>query len=112
MENLILLRKKNGVLQKDIAAYLNVSQQTYCNYEKGVTQPSLAILSRMADFFGVSVDFLIGHDTNGETVPEYARLYNALSDYHKGIALAYMRGLLAAEGKEIDPIKNSVILQK
>lgn len=112
MEILKQLRMQHNLKQNDVAKALSISQQVYSNYEKDQRQPPIQTLCALADFFGVSVDFLIGHDTDGETIPEYARLYNALSDYHKGIALAYMRGLLAAEGKEIDPIKNSVILQK
>lgn len=58
-ELLATLRKERGVLQKEVAAYLNVTVATISNYEKGVHLPDLNTLILLADFFDVSTDYLL-----------------------------------------------------
>lgn len=58
-EFLAELRKEKGYLQKEVAAYLNVTVATISNYEKGVHTPDLNTLSRLADFYDVSTDYLL-----------------------------------------------------
>lgn len=58
-EFLAKLRKEKGCLQKEIAAYLNVTVATVSNYEKGVHTPDLNTLIKLADFYDVSTDFLL-----------------------------------------------------
>lgn len=53
------LRKEKGVLQKEVANYLNMTVATVSNYEKGVHLPDLNTLIMLADFFDVSTDFLL-----------------------------------------------------
>ncbi len=53
------LRKERGILQKEVAAYLNVTVATVSNYEKCVHLPDLQTLSMLADFFHVSTDYLL-----------------------------------------------------
>lgn len=54
------LRTNSGLQQKDIASALNISKQSYSNYELGQREPSLETLCALADYFGVSVDYLLG----------------------------------------------------
>lgn len=58
-ELLASLRKERGVLQKEVATYLNVTVATISNYEKGVHSPDLDTLILLADFFDVSTDYLL-----------------------------------------------------
>ena len=67
MNNLKQLRKKKGVGQLDIANYLGVSRQTYSTYEIGTREPSIDILKKLSEYFGVSVDTIIGKDEAPET---------------------------------------------
>lgn len=53
------LRKERGILQKEVANYLNVTVATISNYEKGVHAPDLNTLILLADFFDVSTDYLL-----------------------------------------------------
>lgn len=53
------LRKKRGFLQKEIAAYLNMTVATISNYEKGVHTPDLNTLVKLAEFYDVSTDYLL-----------------------------------------------------
>lgn len=58
-ELLARLRKERGILQKELAAYLNVTVATISNYEKGVHTPDYETLVKLADFFDVSTDYLL-----------------------------------------------------
>ncbi len=78
-ERLYRLRIERGVYQKQLAAYLHVSVGTISNYENGVHSPDLKALRRIADFFHVSVDYLLDRteyispidDLNRELVNQY-----------------------------------------
>jgi transcriptional regulator with XRE-family HTH domain len=60
------LRKGQGLRQHEIADRLFLPLRTYQNYERGVNAPDIAMLSSMADLYGVSVDYLIGHEHEGK----------------------------------------------
>lgn len=59
-EILAALRKERNIGQKELALYLNVSTGTVSNYEHNVHSPDLAAISRLADYFGVTADYLLG----------------------------------------------------
>lgn len=59
-ERLIELRKLNQVTQRQLADYLSITQPSYVRYENGTSEPSLEKLAKIADFFDVSVDYLLG----------------------------------------------------
>ncbi|MDE7176823.1 MAG: helix-turn-helix domain-containing protein [Lachnospiraceae bacterium] len=56
---LTMLRKEKGLLQKDVAIYLNLTVATVSNYEKKVRMPDLETLVRLADLYDVSTDYLL-----------------------------------------------------
>lgn len=60
------LRHEKNVLQKDIAKKLNISTSAYGFYEQGKRTPDLATLESLADYFNVSIDYLLGR-TNDRT---------------------------------------------
>lgn len=59
------LRKKAGLSQGKLAQGLGISQNAVSQYENGTREPTLAKLKELADFFGVSVDYLLGDDNDG-----------------------------------------------
>ena len=64
MKNLINLRKNAGYSsQEEFAKSFGISKSTYSNYECGANEPSIETLIKLADFFGCSVDYLLGHET-------------------------------------------------
>jgi len=63
-ETLIHLRKRNKLTQKELATYFKVAESTISGYENGVREPNLEMLVRIADFFNVSTDFLLGREFN------------------------------------------------
>ena len=58
--NLWLWRKAKGYTQEKMANVFGVHRTTYTKYETGVADPPLDTLCRMADFFGCTVDSLLG----------------------------------------------------
>ena len=58
------LRKKKGISQLRLATELNTTQNTISRYETGEREPGIDELIKIADFFNVSVDFLIGRTEN------------------------------------------------
>lgn len=63
------LRKSAGVNQAEIAGLLNISREAYSMYETGRRQPSNEMLRILADYYHVSVDYILGRTD----VPELAR---------------------------------------
>ena len=51
--------------QREVAEYLGINLRTYQNYEGGRSEPSIAQLIKLADFFMVSLDELVGRDWIG-----------------------------------------------
>ncbi len=58
------LRLQNGVTQKTIAEKIGVAPVSLQRFEYGTLQPKLETVVRLADFFNVSVDYLIGRTDN------------------------------------------------
>ena len=65
-----LLRKEKGVTQKQAAEDLGVSQALLSHYEKGIRECGLEFVVRVADYYGVSCDYLLGRsaDRSGLTL--------------------------------------------
>lgn len=62
------LREKNNKTQLDIAKYLDVTYQTVYKYEKGIAIPPADALVKIADYFGVSLDYLLGRTEENDTI--------------------------------------------
>lgn len=69
-ENIRNLRKKYDKLQIELAMYLNVRQTTYSKYELGKIELPLDILLKLADFYDVSIDYIVGRSTNDGSFKE------------------------------------------
>ena len=59
-DNLKAIRNKKGVTQKEAADALGISPNTYKNYEQGMREPNNDMLCRLADYFQVTTDYLLG----------------------------------------------------
>lgn len=60
--NLIKLRKENNLTQKELAEKLYLTQNGYSSYENGRTEPNIETLCKIADFYNVSLDYLVGRE--------------------------------------------------
>lgn len=54
------LREDRDLTQGSIAEFLNIKQNTYSQYENGRRQIPIDLLVKLADYYGVSVDYILG----------------------------------------------------
>jgi len=85
-------RKSHGLTQNWVANDLGISQQNLSRYEKGITEPDLETLSQLADYYGVSTDFLINngmHEFHGfEPESSWDGVKISTKDFPKKLKLA------------------------
>lgn len=85
-DRLRLLRKKHSLTQVQFAQKLNVANGTVAMWETGKREPDFDTILRIADFFHVSVDYLLGRDTekptpmNGSGLSEIRKDFMGLVD--------------------------------
>lgn len=68
--NIRSLREDHDFRQCDLASVLHVSQNTYSQYENGVIELTAERLVKLADFYNVSIDYLLGRTDNPEVKPQ------------------------------------------
>lgn len=56
------LRKNEGLSQRQLALIVNTSQANLSRWEQGLNEPSIMECWKLADYFGVSIDFLCGRN--------------------------------------------------
>ncbi len=59
---LIELRKRNRKTQTEVAEYLNMVQSSYQHYESERSEPNIDTLVKLADYYNVSLDYLVGRE--------------------------------------------------
>ena len=59
-ENIRNLREDNDKIQTELAEYLNIKQTTYSKYELGKINIPVEVLIKLADYYDVSIDYLVG----------------------------------------------------
>lgn len=85
---LIDLREAAGISQYELARRLKISRSALGNYENGLRQPDFETLTKLADFFGVTVDHLLGRGS-----PSGPMVFDDIpSEWRKMIALARNEG--------------------
>lgn len=69
VERILLLLDRRNADQKDLADYLGTKKQTVTDWKKGKTKSYQKSIDKIAEFFGVSVDYLLGrtNDENGSS---------------------------------------------
>ena len=77
------LREERELRQSDVAAATGIDQRTLSNYETGKTNPDSFAIIKLADFFGVSCDYLLG--VNEISVKDKNALKKELNDIKKRI---------------------------
>ena len=81
------LREDRDISRKDLALALNISVSTLGMYEQGRREPNIDMLIKMADYFDVSIDFLVGRsfkNENNELLVEALHLKNEIDNLPQG----------------------------
>jgi len=60
------LRTNKNIMQKDMAKYLEIATISYQRYEYGEREPDFNKLVKIADYFNVSIDYLLGRTNKSE----------------------------------------------
>lgn len=101
--NLLKLRKENKKTQQDMANLLGIKQNSYSKYELEETQPSIENLIKLADYFNVSIDFLVGRNWQNEigylTPPqkECVNIIKQLNETNLTKTIGYVNALLSTQ---------------
>ncbi|MCM1119015.1 MAG: helix-turn-helix domain-containing protein [bacterium] len=72
-ENLQRLRTERGIYPKQLASALHISVATLSNIEKGILSPQPEILCRIADYFQVTTDYLLGRSQSPSSQQDIER---------------------------------------
>ena len=81
------LREDRDISRKDLALELNISVSTLGMYEQGRREPNIDMLIKLADYFDVSIDFLVGRsfkNENNELLLEALHLKNEIDKLPQG----------------------------
>jgi transcriptional regulator with XRE-family HTH domain len=81
MNRLKELRKSRNLTQDEMAKKISLPRSTYSNYETGKREPDYYTLEQIAEYFGVTVDYLLGRNRVSEDktewiIKELVRKYN------------------------------------
>ena len=66
-------REKTGLPQIKVAIYCDITERAYQNYELGIREPKVSILARIAQFYDVSIDYLVGLTDDPTPYPRSAK---------------------------------------
>lgn len=97
------LRLAENLTQKALSEELNITQFTYSNYETGYTQPSIETLIKLADYYHVTLDYLVGRQFANDAgyltdeEKEILKMFRKLDTLRKAKAIAYTAGMLTLE---------------
>lgn len=107
-ERLKELRKQRGLTQERLAKIIGVERSTIGKYEgKGGVIPSDDIKYKLAELFGVSVDYLLGrtdipiqidYSSLSKEEKDVVLMYRELSDNAQELVIDYLRMLLSKKG--------------
>jgi HTH-type transcriptional regulator, competence development regulator len=75
-ERLLELRKENKKTQQQVADYLKITRPAYTAYERGTRHPDYETLEKIADFFSVTTDYLLGRTDTVLTADHLKRISN------------------------------------
>ena len=59
-EQMLALREQNGLTQEQAAKEIGIAYRSYRRYEAGEREPGVTALIRIADYYGVTIDYLVG----------------------------------------------------
>lgn len=97
-ERLKRLREEHSLSTRALGEIIGTSNATISRYETGKRDPDLILVHNMAQYFGVTIEYLCGEDINPNE-ENLLKMYSKLSDESKTDAIKYITYLLENEGK-------------
>lgn len=103
VKNLKKLRAEYGISQQQLADVIGVSQQSINKYENHNVESDIETLGAMADYFNVSIDYLVGHDNARSSDTDTAallRIFNLMSPKQKELYMDMGKTLLRSDKRD------------
>lgn len=104
------LRKEKGITIAEAAKTFSVAPRTYSSYEAEEREPNIEMINKLADFYGVTTDYLLGREPAPDPLAgihfktvdsdEFVRLYSELPEQVKQIFVDTMAKLAQAQEQE------------
>lgn len=106
MERIRNLREEHGITQKHLAEILGVTRTAVAKWEANENGPNSDVLLKIADYFDVSLDYLLGRtdikkfptessrDNKSDMLREFVELYDLLSPEQKKTMITVMKSFL------------------
>ena len=109
-------RKAKKLTQQEVAKFLNIAPTTYLGYEKGIINPTIETFEKLADFYNVTIDALVGHETKNVldvsimslTKIDFINQIKTLDDKNIENLNSFLQGMLYAQRERqniIDQVK-------
>ncbi|MEE1396723.1 helix-turn-helix transcriptional regulator [Ruminococcus sp.] len=89
-DTLKLLREQKNLTKKQVADAIEVTERAYITYEYGQRDVSTGTLQKLADFYGVTTDYLLGREPAPDDPVETLSRELKLNLYEKAIVTAYL----------------------
>lgn len=97
-ERLKQLRQEKGITQATLALQLNIAKTTLASYEQGKNEPSLQMLIKIAEYFNVSLDYLLGLSNISSTNPSLTYMGKYLGLTEESMQTLHLYQKIALEG--------------
>lgn len=101
---LLELRKQHKKTQQEIADILGIKHTSYLSYEKGINEPNIEKLTALANYYNVSIDYLVGREWNndiGYLTPQQKECVNEIKQLNENNltkVLGYVSALISTQG--------------
>ncbi len=56
------IREKHGLTKRELCEKTGISERAYLTYEFGEREPKISVIQKLADFYGVTTDYLLGRE--------------------------------------------------
>lgn len=91
-KRLLGLREERGLSLEEVATAVGITKSTLSKYEKGKNEPGMMIAKRLADFFNVSLDWIIGCSDEKDPLndDDLSRIFSSLPENEKKDVLTYI----------------------
>lgn len=104
-----LIRERN-MTQKELALHLNIAPSTLGSYVQNTREPDFSTLKLLADYFNVSIDYLLGHTldkTVSDTEKEMLRIFHSLTEEQQYICMEQCKVFVRMNHKEKEEKRKS-----
>lgn len=105
-ENLKSLIEEREITQKELARQLNIAPSTVGSYVQNTREPDFSTLKRIAQYFDVSIDYLLDYPSHTPTEhleSELLRIFRSLTHVQKEICIEQCKAFIRINHKNTTP---------